>query len=548
MAGGAKVASAPVIPPPPPGFTLDTPASNVPPPPPGFVLDSPTDLSAGIIPKPQSNVDYTSLAQQFGGKPVSDAPPVDYAALARKFGGAPVNGIDLSAGLVPKKPGDNPYAAFGGDVVKAQPDPYAAFGGSTLGTPTSTIGPAPKTSALGIARNVVRFPVDPIGTVSNALDSVTNEIENYTQEGRAEHPILSHIGDVTRSARELLTGGQSAGEPMGTRSGVVNNPVTTAISLAPGAAELGASATERLATAVDAMKAARAAKAAEAAQATEVESAEAGNRLLRTKSKDFRNAVVPGRAIVREGVDPEVIESANNARLAKDTVAERQHVQSIYDHLQNSISNLKEQQAVLLKHPTGEGFDIRPIVEDSYQKALADAKQSGSPEIVKAINKAREEMLKIPNDNGELIADRYLNFEGDEALREGTTGQTSAEEAHRVKQTFQGRSNYKPTGGNRPDTATQHANNLWKDVAAKVRLRLEDQVPGLGEVNSRIRDANAAAKLAEKRINTLRGMPALPSRMSRLASKYGPPLVKGALGGGAAALGYEMLHDFLNGD
>jgi hypothetical protein len=72
--------------------------------------------------------------------------------------------------------------------------------------------------------------------VPEEIGKLTEPIENYTQEGRAEHPILSKIGDVTRGVKELLEGGQAAGKPLGTSEGVVNNPVTNAIAMAPEAA------------------------------------------------------------------------------------------------------------------------------------------------------------------------------------------------------------------------------------------------------------------------------------------------------------------------
>jgi hypothetical protein len=62
----------------------------------------------------------------------------------------------------------------------------------------------------------------------------TTGIENYTQKGREEHPVLSRVGDVTRGVKELLYGGKEAGKPMGTSSGVANNPVTMAMSMAYG--------------------------------------------------------------------------------------------------------------------------------------------------------------------------------------------------------------------------------------------------------------------------------------------------------------------------
>jgi len=138
-------------------------------------------------------------------------------------------------------------------------------------TPVSDVNPGtmsapPKTTPGGLLDTAAQAVIDPIGSVSKALDHVTSSIENYTQQGRAEHPILSRIGDATREAKELLTGGQSAGKPLGTSSGVTNNPVTIAMSTAPGAAELGAEAEQRLTQGLEAIKSARVARTATAAQ------------------------------------------------------------------------------------------------------------------------------------------------------------------------------------------------------------------------------------------------------------------------------------------
>jgi predicted GNAT family acetyltransferase len=75
----------------------------------------------------------------------------------------------------------------------------------------------------------------------------TEPIENYTQAGRAEHPIVAQLGDITKSLKELLMGGQYAGKPMGTESGLLNNPVTQAMS-ATDAPEIAAAGEELLKT------------------------------------------------------------------------------------------------------------------------------------------------------------------------------------------------------------------------------------------------------------------------------------------------------------
>lgn len=71
------------------------------------------------------------------------------------------------------------------------------------------------------------------------LDKLTSHIENYTQQGREMHPILARLGDATREAKELLAGGKAAGKPMGTESGLTNNPVTATMSMGDAAPEAG---------------------------------------------------------------------------------------------------------------------------------------------------------------------------------------------------------------------------------------------------------------------------------------------------------------------
>jgi hypothetical protein len=112
---------------------------------------------------------------------------------------------------------------------------------------SSTIGPGKKASLLSFdPHKLVVPPGAGIGgsPIGNPFDINTTGIENYTQQGRKEHPVLSRAGDLTAGVKELLFGGQRAGKPIGTTSGVADNPVTTAISLAPAAAEFGARLTE----------------------------------------------------------------------------------------------------------------------------------------------------------------------------------------------------------------------------------------------------------------------------------------------------------------
>ena len=78
------------------------------------------------------------------------------------------------------------------------------------GTPisdSSTIGPdfsqvaghVETKSAKAAAHDRSNF-----SSLTGDINNATAPIENYTQEGRKEHPILSKIGDVTRGVKELL--------------------------------------------------------------------------------------------------------------------------------------------------------------------------------------------------------------------------------------------------------------------------------------------------------------------------------------------------------
>jgi hypothetical protein len=107
--------------------------------------------------------------------------------------------------------GDGPWAKYQA-TTQAQ-GPWTKYA-----TPAAPTGGTPITDTSKLTRDI-----NPAG------------IENYTPQGRAEHPNLAAAGDVGRNLRELLFGGQSAGKPMGTSSGIVNNPVTGAMSGAYGA-------------------------------------------------------------------------------------------------------------------------------------------------------------------------------------------------------------------------------------------------------------------------------------------------------------------------
>ena len=137
---------------------------------------------------------------------------------------------------------------------------------------------------------------------------------------------MAKIGDLADNVQELLTGGQSAGKPMGTRSGLLNNPVTMAMSAAPGAAEAAsevasdvASLPSRLMNPFRAQRQAMAA-ADEAANAVAADSRVAA-------------AAAPSEAGMRPALDTHIANIAARERAAYDSVnaAAGTDMKSLYD-------------------------------------------------------------------------------------------------------------------------------------------------------------------------------------------------------------------------
>jgi hypothetical protein len=156
------------------------------------------------------------------------------------------------------------------DVASEQPTPaalQAPTGPTTISAPGQ--GSNPFRTAGTVLEHIANIPTNPIAEISNDLNALTNKLSQYTQTGQAEHPFLSAIGDKLNAARELLAGGQAAGKPLGTSSGVLTSPVTTALSLAPAGPEVAGAAEARIGEALAARRAEKAAEAAKTA-ATEI--------------------------------------------------------------------------------------------------------------------------------------------------------------------------------------------------------------------------------------------------------------------------------------
>lgn len=177
------------------------------------------------------------------------------------------------------------------------PQHIAAAGGKTLVPPT--ISAAPKVN-MPLPEGV--DPGSLVQYAGPAVSALTENIENYTPEGRAEHPVLSRVGDVTRGAKEFLFGGQAAGKPLGTSAGALDEAM--ALSTAVDAAKAGAT--------VEELTEKYGPKIAE--HVTEL-----GKTFAKSAKEDlhaYRNARAPagstqaGKIVISPGLDPEDIEAA----------------------------------------------------------------------------------------------------------------------------------------------------------------------------------------------------------------------------------------------
>ena len=94
-----------------------------------------------------------------------------------------------------------------------------------------SVSAQPQITAGEVFDNIAQIPIDPLGEISKGLDLLRQRL------GESEHPAAQAVGQKLSDAKELLVGGQSVGKPMGTKSGVLNNPVTIAMSGAVGGEE-----------------------------------------------------------------------------------------------------------------------------------------------------------------------------------------------------------------------------------------------------------------------------------------------------------------------
>lgn len=227
-------------------------------------------------------------------------------------------------------------------------------GSESKGDP-GTIRAAPSTSqkVLNAGKSIAnaavnsKFPyIHPLDAISAAQDSVlgaTSPIENYTQQGRAEHPILSRIGDVTSRAKEL--GGIVAPE----------------VGLLSGGAGLAEEAPKVAGSVSDAFNTARTAVARKAIQPLVYEGP--GEAMV-----DTRLGQMPERGIVREGITGT---KEGMASKAGDRIGE--------------LKSRADQ--ILQNHPNANvQIDATPHIDAAIDSAIANAKQTaGSTDRLEAL-------------------------------------------------------------------------------------------------------------------------------------------------------------------
>lgn len=297
-------------------------------------------------------------------------------------------------------------------VPVSQLQPVQANGTQSTATQTGTTGPtigpsvkpnditAEDASAAGFAAGGpigaigARLSMPIVKALVNVHDSLTRA-QSLTQEGRTAHPIAAKLGDWANNIEELLTGGQSAGKPMGTSSGVLNNPVSAAIL--PGAegepaiAGIGDIAREGVASAGRGISALReglaslrsaeeAPEAAEtAAQApSKLQQVLKGQKVEQAPAQSaLRQAAGAGSDVqgIRTFLDKPLADLAQTERATYDAInkAAGTDLKSLYDHAEEVQDALDD--PTNIKNQLDLQKDLaqtRAQIEDGENKALAN--------------------------------------------------------------------------------------------------------------------------------------------------------------------------------
>lgn len=372
---------------------------------------------------------------------------------------------------------------------------------SSVALPGASIQAAPKTSTLNVADRVLSFPHDPVGVVGNALNSLREEIGNYTEQGREDHPILAHIGDVLQSANELLFGGQASGKPMGSREGVANNPVTAMVTAAPGTAETAALAQQKLSQGLDAVRAARAAKVA----------ADTG------EWQRINDAIGVTAKTIRIGRGAATLEDATT--MPGRTLAKLGYTA---DQLEE-MHPLQQMAAIMPKwQEAGQAVDIAVKAASNAGKTL-DAGDSAF------------DVLKQITDSG--MQNKAIATFNDLAKQAGITNQRAAtpEQVLQLRRSLQPGARFGPTGDLNSLGAIRA--NLYRAVSSD----LQDAVPSLKKLDQTYSDLEGAMKATQAGVQKFASQAPPPTMTERVGTFMREEAIPAALKYGlAGALGYGV--------
>lgn len=417
-----------------------------------------------------------------------------------------------SAPAITPPPGytlENPAAAV-------TPPPGYTVEGSQPKAPAATLSRAPSASDMptfgepGINTPMQRLTMPLAKGLMEAHDKL-KDIATMTQEGRQQHPIQAKIGDLVNNIEELLLGGQAAGKPMGTSSGLLNNPVSAAI-LPGGEAEPALAGGLREAGSL--MKGAgEAFRGGEAATET-AEGATKAPGIVQQVLKGKKLAQEPAKTAVRQfvGASPEkaILEGH----------------ESVADEMLSSLQKQKADAYAQIDKKVG--FDFKET-RDALKDAQYKIKQPEIDEATKTrLQKRIDEMQTQMNEAESKSGPGWLAADIKNADTLNTKWQATKDFRRALVQATS------------PDGETVNVQTLLNSLKrlrnnVKYGDRLEQVAGNKEAADSLMEDLQNAQKLGEKAMDK--------QRIAKIIGKYAAyALAGGSLGYGIGRAAYESVH------
>lgn len=351
------------------------------------------------------------------------------------------------------------------------------FANKTAAEKPPTMSAAPKginkltsvTDAVGRAAITNKFPyIHPFDAASAGTQAVENLVPNTGVGG---------------AAKELLFGGQDAGKEMGTRSGLLNNPVTQIMSAAPAMAETAPKLVSGTANLL---------KSGEPLARI--------NKLLGVGAREIRVGSVPesldefasnpARGLVKAGLDEKKLSKMNPVERLQSVTKVRDDAGTKLDQVLNANGD--------------KTINVQKVVQDTFSE-IADKKLA-------------------------KIAETRLNQILTKAKITKPLSQLTPMEARTVQRGLDDFANFSPEG----------ATKSFRDVATSLRRGISQAtrkaIPETAELDQDYGDLAGATKAARRQVNKYART--VPQGKLR---KMLPYLAAGA--GGSAAVG--AVHHFL---